>query len=135
MKYWHYLVFYLFMGMIILIDIWGVSYKEDCIRYGQSQVCFIDKPPTLFRSGAKGGIGYFSIRFALEDQGRISNESNTLDGGTAKTYGAPGYGFYRCYSLDVRLLSLYSRIYRWMDRPFVLSYGPVNVSLDGYDLE
>jgi len=135
MKYWHYLVFYLFMGMIILIDIWGVSYKEDCIRYGQSQVCFIDKPPTLFRSGAKGGISYFTIRFTLEDQGRITKESNTLYGGTAKTYGAPGYGFYRCYSLDVRLLSLYSRIYRWMDRPFVLSYGPVNVSLDGYDLE
>ena len=34
MKYWHYLVFYLFIGIIILIDIWGVSYKEDCIRYG-----------------------------------------------------------------------------------------------------
>ena len=93
MKYWHYLVFYLFMGMIILIDIWGVSYKEDCIRYGQPRVCFIDKPPSLFRSGAKGGISYFTIRFTLEDQGRITKESNTLYGGTAKTYGAPGYGF------------------------------------------
>ena len=123
------------MGMIILIDIWGVSYKEDCIRYGQSQVCFIDKPPTLFRSGAKGGISYFTIRFTLEDQGRITKESNTLYGGTAKTYGAPGYGFYRCYSPDAHLRSPYTRIDRWMYDSFVLSYGPVNVSLDGYELE
>ena len=135
MKYWHYLVFYILVGIIVFIDIRGVSYKEDCIRYGQPRVCLIDEPPARISAGAKGGISYFSIRFTLEDQGRITKESNTLYGGTAKTYGAPGYGFYRCYSLDVRLLSLYSRIYRWMDRPFVLSYGPVNVSLDGYDLE
>ncbi len=89
MKYWHYLVFYLFMGMIILIDIWGVSYKEDCIRYGQPRVCFIDKPPSLFRSGAKGGISYFTIRFALEDQARITKESNTLYGGDSEDIWRP----------------------------------------------
>ena len=136
MKYWHYLVFYLFMGMIILIDIWGVSYKEDCIRYGQPRVCLIDKPPTRFRGG-KGAFSYnyFAIEFTLEDQDSIINESNNLYRREATSYGAPGYGFYRCYSPDVRLLSSYSRLYRWMYRPFVLSYGPINVSLDGYDLE
>ena len=87
------------MGMIILIDIWGVSYKEDCIRYGQPRVCFIDKPPSLFRSGAKGGISYFSIRFTLEDQGRITKESNTLYGGQRRHMAPQGMA-----SIDVTLL-------------------------------
>ena len=135
MKYWHYLVFYILVGIIVLIDIRGVSYKEDCIRYGQPRVCLIDEPPARISAGGKGGYSYHAIGFTLEYQGRITKENNSLYGREATSYGAPGYGFYRCYSPDVRLLSSYSRLYRWMYRPFVLSYEPINVSLDGYDLE
>ena len=81
MKYWHYLVPYLLMGIVILIDVGNVSYKEDCIRYGQPRVCLIDKPPTRFRGG-KGAFSYnyFAIEFTLEDQDSIINESNNLQG-------------------------------------------------------
>ncbi len=136
MKYWHYLVPYLLMGIVILIDVRNVSYKEDCIRYGQPRVCLIDKPPTRFRGGRGAfSYNYFAIEFTLEDQDSIINESNNLHRREATSYGAPGYGFYRCYSPDAHLRSPYTRIDRWMYDSFVLSYGPVNVSLDGYELE
>lgn len=135
MKYWHYLVFYILVGIIVFIDIRGVSYKEDCIRYGQPRVCLIDEPPARISAGGKGGYSYHAIEFTLEDQDSIINESNNLHRREATSYGAPGYGFYRCYSPDAHLRSPYTRIDRWMYDSFVLSYGPVNVSLDGYELE
>ena len=80
MKYWHYLVFYILVGIIVFIDIRGVSYKEDCIRYGQPRVCLIDEPPARISAGGKGGYSYHAIGFTLEYQGRITKENNSLYG-------------------------------------------------------
>ena len=135
MKYWHYLIAYLLIGIMIAVALSEVSYEEESIRYGQPRVCLIHEPPESISAG-RGAAPYFAIGFVLEDKGRVVNDHKNIYGGETKLYGLPRYGYYRCYSINPQCLSRLSRLFRWMHRTFVLSYGQINaLSLDDYGLE
>ena len=135
MKYWHYLIACLLIGIMIAVSLSEVSYVEESIRYGQPKVCLIQEPPASISAG-RGAAPYFAIGFVLEDKDRVVNDHKNIHGGEIKLYGLPRYGYYRCYSIDSQCLSRLPRLFRWMHRTFVLSYGQINdPSLDDYGLE